>query len=219
MQKRSTRLIALIGAMIGWFAIITQLYLIISNRTVSVLETIFRFFSYFTIDTNILVALCFAFIFFGKSSRVGIFFSKASTITALTVYITIVGIVYNTILRPQWKPEGMQKIVDELLHSVIPLYFILFWIFIRTRGLEWKHAFSWLIYPVVYMLYALLLGAITKFYPYIFVDVNRHGYAKAFSNAALVLFAILILSLVLIATGQVVKKVPDGSRTADKSIK
>ena len=215
MEKRSTRFIAFIGALIGWFAIITQLYLIISNRVVSVPETIFRFFGYFTIDTNILVALCFTFIFLNNRSRLGIFFTKASTITALTVYITIVGIVYNTILRPLWKPQGLQMIVDELLHSVIPVYFILFWIFITTKGLEWKHAFSWLIYPIVYMFYAIVLGAITNFYPYIFVDVNRHGYLKVLSNAGLVLFAILMLSLVLVATGQVIKKVPDGSRKAD----
>ena len=206
MQKQSTRVIAFIGAAIGWFAIIAQLYLIITNRVVSVPGTIFRFFSYFTIDTNILVALCFTFIFLGSKSRLGKFFAKPTTITALTVYITIVGIVYNTILRLTWNPQGLQMVVDEILHSVIPVLFILFWvIFTPTEGLKYKQAFSWLLYPLVYILYAGIHGAITKFYPYIFVDVTRHGYNKVISNAGLLLSAMFILSLILIATGKVTK--------------
>jgi hypothetical protein len=137
MQKRSTRIIALIGAVIGWFAVIAQLYLIITNRVVSVPGTLFRFFSYFTIDTNILVALCFTFISLQNKSSLGKLFSKPTTITALTVYIIVVGIVYNTILRLTWNPQGLQMVVDEILHSVIPVLFILFWlIFVPTEGLK-----------------------------------------------------------------------------------
>ena len=104
-------------------------------------------------------------------------------------------------------------LVDEILHSVIPVFFILFWvIFVPTEGLKYKVAFSWLIYPLVYMLYAVIHGAITKFYPYIFVDVTRHGYGKVMSNAGLIVFAIFVLSLILIATGK-------ASRDKKKSIK
>ena len=207
MQKQTAKIVAFIGAALGWFAVIAQLYLIITNRVVSVPGTVLRFFSYFTIDTNILVALCFTFIFLGNGSRLGKLFTKATTITALTVYITIVGIVYNTILRLTWDPQGLQRIVDELLHSVIPIYFILFWvIFTPTEGLKYKQAFSWLIYPLVYIFYAVVHGAITKFYPYLFVDVTRHGYSKVMFNAGMILLAIFVLSLVLIATGKATGK-------------
>lgn len=209
----SARIFALIGASVAWFGVLTQLYLIIVNRVVSVPETIFRFFSYFTINTNILVALCLTFIGAGIKTRMGRFFSRPSAVTAITVYIIIVGLVYNTILRSLWQPQGLQMIVDEILHSVTPVFFILFWvIFTPTEELKWKHAVSWLIYPFVYILYALLLGAITKFYPYIFVDVNRHGYFKALSNTGLVLFAIFLLSLILIATGKLAKNPPPKPR-------
>ena len=203
MQKQTARIVAFIGAALGWFAVIAQLYLIITNRVVSVPGTVLRFFSYFTIDTNILVALCFTFIFLGNKSHFGKFFTKATTITALTVYITIVGIVYNTILRLTWNPQGLQRVVDELLHSVIPVFFILFWvIFAPTEGLKYKQAFSWLIYPLIYIFYAIIHGAITKFYPYMFVDVNRHGYSKVLFNTGMLLSAIFLLSLILIATGK-----------------
>jgi len=213
MQKQSARIISLIGALIGWFAIITQFYLMMGNRVVSVPETTFRFFSFFTIDTNILVALCFTFIFLRSNSHLGKFFSKATTITAITVYITIVGIVYNVILRSLWEPQGMQKIVDELLHSVIPVLFIIFWlIFVPIKQLRWNDAFPCLSYPLIYMIYALIFGATTNFYPYPFVDVNELGYNKALLNAGAVLLVIFLLSLALIATGKIKKKFEEGKK-------
>ena len=213
MQKQSAKFIALIGAVIGWFAIIVQLYLIITNRVVSVPETLLRFFSFFTINANILVALCFTYIYLGSKSRPGKFFSKPTTITALTVYITIVGVVYNIILRSTWNPQGLEMVADELLHSVIPVLFILFWlIFIPIEGLKWKNAFSWLIYPIIYMAYAIMHGVITKFYPYPFVDVNNLGYNKALLNAGAVLLVFFLLSLTLIATGKLIKNSDDGKK-------
>ena len=215
MQKQSIKIFALIGALIGWFTIITQLYLMIENRAVPIPDTLFRFFAFFTIDTNIIVALCFTFIFLGNKTSLGRFFFKASTVTAITVYITIVGIVYNVILRSTWDPQGMQKLVDELLHSVIPALFIILWfIFVPIEQLKWKNAFPWLIYPIIYMTYAIVHGAITKFYPYPFVDVNELGYNKALLNAALVLLIIFLLSLALIATGKLMKKFDDKKEKA-----
>ena len=210
MQKQSAKIIALIGALLGWFAVITQLYLMMKNRVLSAPETALRFFDFFTNDTNIIVALCFTYIFFGSKSRWGRFFSRASTITAITVYITIVGIVYNVVLRSTWNPYGMQKIVDELLHSVIPALFILFWLFFTPiEQLKWKNAFPWLIYPIIYMIYAMIFGAVTKFFPYPFVNANEIGYNKALMNAGAVLLVIFLLSLALIGTGKLMKRFDD----------
>ena len=215
MEKRSARIAASIGALLGWFAVITQLYLHIQNRPVPVGESLLRFFGYFTIDTNILCALCLTLIALQSNSRLGRFFRKATTVTALTVYITIVGATYNVILRNTWNPQGMQKLVDELLHSVIPVYFVLFWlIFVPIENLKWKDAFPWLIYPIIYMIYALILGAFTKFYPYPFVDVNELGYNRSLLNTGLVLLIIFILSLALIAIGKLMKKIGEGKKKA-----
>jgi hypothetical protein len=207
MEKRPARIYALIGAGITWFALIAQFYLHMKNSPVPVGEALLRFFGYFTIDTNILVALSFTLIALNNNSRLGRFFTKASTVTAITAYIIIVGITYNVFLRSEWNPQGLQKLVDELLHSVIPIVYVIFWVaFVPTEKLKWKYVLFWLIYPIVYMTYAIILGAITKFYPYPFVDVNELGYNKAMINASLVLLTMLLLSLALIGTGKIMKK-------------
>lgn len=215
MPKWLSKLVSLIIALVAWFAVITQLLLIIDNREVSFNNTLLRFFGYFTVDTNIMVALCFTFVLFGSKYRLGRFFSRPATITAITVYITIVGIVYNVILRSLWQPTGLQKTVDELLHTVIPSLVILFWLlFVPIENLKWKNAFAWLIYPLLYMGYAVIHGTMTNWYPYPFVDVNELGYQKALLNAGGVLLVILLLSLALIGTGKLMRRFDTGKEKA-----
>lgn len=210
MQKQSVKIYSFIGAAIGWFALIAQFYLHMKNSPVSAPEAILRFFGYFTIDTNILVALSYTFIASGSNSRLGNFFTKAGTITAITVYIIIVGITYNLILRSTWNPQGLQKLVDELLHSVIPVLYVLFWVFfIPVERLKWKNAFPWMIYPLVYMIYAIIFGAISKFYPYPFVNVIQLGYKKALLNAGGILVVMFLLSLALIAAAKISNRFDD----------
>ena len=132
----------IIGTAIAWFALLLQLYLIIFNRVESLPETIIRFFSFYTILTNILVAFCFTALLVKPNSRLGIFFSQPGALTATTINIFVVGLLYNLLLRQIFSSVGLQRLADELLHVVIPLFFILFWyLFASKDGLGWKSAF------------------------------------------------------------------------------
>ncbi len=184
----------------GWFALIAQFYLIILNRIVPIGETIIRYFSYFTILTNLLVALCFTILLFEKKSKSATFFSRPATLTAITVYILIVGIVYNLILRFLWRPQGLQLIVDELLHTVIPILCVTFWwINVSRKKLKWKDAFPWLIFPLMYIFYTFIYGKISGFYPYPFIDVNKIGYHQVLINSGMLAVCFLIVSWIFIA--------------------
>src|SRR5437016_2317662 len=103
-------------AITGTFALIGQLWLSILNRQTSIDEPIIRYLSFFTIECNIMVTVASAAILFVPLSKWGMFFSKPATLCALTVYIFIVGLIYNLVLRQVWKPSGFQMVVDELLH-------------------------------------------------------------------------------------------------------
>ncbi|HRP49807.1 MAG TPA: Pr6Pr family membrane protein, partial [Ferruginibacter sp.] len=129
------------------FAVVAQFYLMFDITTVSTAETTIRFFSYFTIMTNSLVATCFLWMF----SRLNRMDSERtlhipSYYTAITVYILVVGLIYQFILRPLWKPEGFNKIVDELLHTIVPLFTIIFWmIYGRTKTIPYSSIPTWLL--------------------------------------------------------------------------
>ena len=76
-------------AIFGWFALISQFYLIVENRVTSIPETIIRYFSFFTIVTNFIVAICCTTLLSRSNSTLKKFFSKQSTLTSIAVYIKL----------------------------------------------------------------------------------------------------------------------------------
>ena len=194
------KLLLILLCILGWFALTGQFYLIIKNRITSIPETITRYFSYFTILTNLIVAVCCTVLLKDSNSGLNKFFSKRNALTAIVVYITIVGLVYNTILRFLWKPEGLQWLIDELLHSVIPFLFIVFWLFFVEKGkIPLKNVLAWLLYPLIYLIYILIRGAASSFYPYPFIDVEKIGYNKTLINSSGMLVAFLAVSILFVA--------------------
>ncbi len=194
-----------VGALLGWLAVLIQLVLIIQNRVAGVGETIIRFFSFFTILTNILVAFCFSLLWLSRKNSNPPAVLSAPAQTAVAVYILVVGIIYNAILRFLWSPTGMQQAVDEVLHLVVPLLYFMYWVlFVNKQSLRWKHAFIWLIYPFVYLIFILVRGqfATPAYYPYPFVDVSNLGYEKVMVNSLGMLVLFLVLSIIFIAAGR-----------------
>jgi hypothetical protein len=115
----------------------------------------------------------------------------------------IVGIIYNLILRSLWDPKGLQRLADELLHVANPLLFLLFWIlYVAKRELQWKHAFRWLLYPVVYIVFILTRGAFSGFYPYPFSNVRELGYVQVLLNCTKVLLAFFLVALLFVSIGK-----------------
>lgn len=196
-----------IGFFLGGFAIIGQFVLMLQNRQVEITETIIRFFSYFTILTNILVVLYF-------TSRITIFkntylskLSKNGTITAVTAFIMVVGLIYQFLLRGAWQPTGIQKIIDELLHSVIPLYVFVYWLKFATKtDLIIKEIKIWLWYPIAYFIYIIIRGHFSGFYPYPFIHVTTIGYPQVLINAVLVTLFFLFIISTLIFIGNKTRK-------------
>jgi hypothetical protein len=202
-SSKSAQFFIVTGAFLGWFSVVLQFYLIIINREASVPETIIRYFSFFTILTNLLITVCFTVLLCNPLLSWGRFFSSSSTLTAFAVYIAIVGLVYNGILRFLWSPQGVQQFVDELLHLVNPLWFLLFWIFFVPKSrLKWNNVFFWLLYPLVYIIFILIRGSVSGFYPYPFINVNNLGYPGVLVNCLVLFLGFLLISLLFIWIGK-----------------
>ena len=200
--NRNQRLAQIIIALIAWLALILQFYLQIANRLTPVSEAVIRYFSYFTILTNLLVAICFTSLVVtdNKGNR---FFNRPSTITAITVYILIVGLVYNLVLRSLWDPQGLQLLADNLLHSLTPLLALIYWfVYVSTKEINWKQTATWMLYPFFYLIYVMIRGSFSNFYPYFFIDVSKLGYTKALTNAVYVTIAFFLISLLLLWIGK-----------------
>src|SRR6201996_830918 len=182
MKNKTKTICMIILAIITWFGIILQFYISTAKNLTkghSVAWSFQHILSYFTIQNNILVALALTLMVLAPASAWGRLFSKRSTLTAIALYITIVCLVYQIILRPQHTFTGLFRLSDEILHSVVPPLFVLFWLLLIPKaGLPWGRAFSWLIYPLCYLVYILIRGAIWGDYPYSFLDRNHISYQQ-----------------------------------------
>lgn len=190
------RTYALLAAMAGWLSITVHFFLFRRIYGGPASETLIRFFSFFTILSNISFSLCFTFFFLkGAGHR---FFTSPQLLTAITVYMLVVGIIYNAVLRNLWAPQGLLRITDEMLHVLNPLLMLFFWIlYVSKQNLRWKDVWSWLLFPLAYSALIGMRGAISGFYPYPFLNVTQLGYPKVVMNGIVLLVVFLFLSLVL----------------------
>ncbi|MGH8418725.1 MAG: Pr6Pr family membrane protein [Pseudomonas sp.] len=193
---------AAVGALLGWFALAVQLYLILWGRWIdqaSVVGGLVRFFSFFTIVTNTLVAVALTCAVTDRQSAVHRFFRSPVVCAGITTSILLVSIAYNVLLRHLWSPEGWQRLADELLHDVMPLVFLgYWWLFVRKGVLGLKHLLAWMLYPMLYFGYLLVRGNLLGDYLYPFLDIGTIGIKSALINAFGVLAGFVGIGLVIV---------------------
>ena len=188
-----------VAAAIGWFVIGLQYYLIASKPDVTLAEAAIRMLSFFTILTNILVALAMTLPWLAPESKLGAFFSRPSVRTAIACYIIVVSAVYYAILRKLWNPEGLQYLADTIEHCVAPALYIVDWLVFVPKGTVSARSVPWwLLYPVGYAAFSLLHGAVTGFYPYPFLEVTQLGYERVLLNMGVLTAAFAVLGLILV---------------------
>jgi hypothetical protein len=158
-----------------------------------------RFFSYFTIVANLLVALVCTFSLVRSTGRLQTFFSSARVRGAAALYIGVTGSIYFAVLSALWTPTGFQWLADVSLHYAVPLMYLALWIgFEPRRTLAWSDLVRWLIFPLVYLVWTLARGAWLHEYPYPFIDVDAIGMPRVLQNALAVTAFLVVLGAVLI---------------------
>jgi hypothetical protein len=168
------RICAAAIAAVGWYAIAGQFFQSPSAG---------NYFSYFTVLSNLLVAVTTTLVALAPESAPGRFFQRPLMATSVALYITVTGLVYWLILSRIYHLEGWVLFFDELLHYVIPPAFVLFWlVFIPKGTLDLRHLPWMLVAPIAYGAYTLVRGPLVDWYPYPFIDVSKLGYPTTFRN-------------------------------------
>ncbi|MCQ6533949.1 Pr6Pr family membrane protein [Bacillus mycoides] len=177
---RSAKMIAiyrLLLSLLAFSALITQF---VTRAQVKPFNPV-NFFSFFTIESNILVAVILLFsslgtALFGRSEQFGVLRGAA------TVYILTTGLIYFLLLRGL--EESLQTAipwVNTVLHYIMPLAMILDWVINPpTKTITWKQAASLLVFPLLYVVYSLIRGPFVNWYPYPFLDPRIGGYGRVF---------------------------------------
>ena len=198
--------IAFFMMIIGIAALILRLKLRIETEDVSVVESITRFLSYFTIITNLLVTVYFSVIFFSIKKQT--IFHKTGSLTAIAAFMAFVGLAYHILLRHVWDPKGLTMVLDEIHHTIVPIATILFWWFYEKRNLvKFKILSFWILYPILYLIWISVRGYLSSFYPYYFLDANSLGTQKAILNSLGLLVIIILFLTIFYVIGKKFKTV------------
>jgi hypothetical protein len=148
-------------------------------------------FAFFTIDSNLLVGVAVLLLAIRGGRD-----SQAFAVLRLTglVAITVTGIVFHAVLSQTLNLAGWEALGNELVHTVVPIMAVVGWLLAGPRGLISKRV-VWLslIFPIGWLAFTLIRGAIAHWYPYPFIDVTKLGYARAAVNCVWV--AVLLLGL------------------------
>ncbi len=208
-MPKTARWSSAIVAAVAWSALLLQYVLLIGSTldTIGPWFATLQFFSFFTILSNLLVALTASCALMPSCalaearSRIGLFFSSATVRGGVALNIGVTGLIYFFLLSSTWAPSGLQWLVDKQLHYVVPLLYLTWWLTcVEHRRLRWSDPLRWLLFPAVYLVWTLLRGAWLNEYPYPFVDVGAIGYPGMLRNSAGVgvLFALLGLAIVAV---------------------
>lgn len=197
-----TRRLVLLAATVGWVALALQLYLILQARwasEASLLGGLINFLSFFTVQSNILVACVLTCAATRRKSWLKAFFQRPGVSTAIAACITVVGVAYSLLLRDAWQPHGLQWLVSELMHDVLPVVYLGYWWFCVPKGqLKVRQVLAWGVYPMAYFAYSMLRGRSIGVYQYPFINVDTLGMAQVLLNASAVLLGFVLVALLLV---------------------
>ena len=178
-----------------------------------------NFFSFFTIDSNVLTVVVFLIgvvcLIKRETPRAALVRDRPRA--SVTAYMATTGIVYNTLLRGIELPQGTTlPWSNEVLHVVAPILMVIDWLFAPGRNrLEWKTIWIIVIFPLVWGIYTLIRGPLTfdavtgndYWYPYPFMNPNiaPEGYVS-------VAFYLVLIAGVIGGVGALVIKVTPPAR-------
>lgn len=190
-------------AAVGWFALGLRYIILITvvSPELASPEVLVRYVSYFTIQANCLAALVLT-AFAIKAGR-DEWLVHPFVRSAVAVYVAAVLLVYTAVLRTLWTTTGLQFLADLLLHYVMPVGYLLFWLFlVRKAGLRWYDPLLWLIYPLFYLAFVVIRGKWSGFYPYPFIDVGALGYSRAVVNTGAIMLVFVGLGALVVVIGR-----------------
>jgi hypothetical protein len=187
----------LLGLLV-WFAIGLQLSIHIQHG-----YNIVNFFSYFTNLSNLLAATVLIAGGYAGLARKGHPGVNDYIRAVAAVNMAVVGIVFSVLLR-NVDLGSLLPWINVLLHYVMPVAVVLDWLVCPSRTvLGVRSLWLFVVFPAVYLLYVLIRGAKTDWYPYPFLDPTHvGGYGGVLLYAVGIAVTFAVVGLMVLALGR-----------------
>ncbi|MER9434392.1 Pr6Pr family membrane protein [Mesorhizobium sp. M0618] len=196
------RFLQIVGLVIGLAGLILQFCISIPASMEagrSLLGSVIFVFSFFTILTNIGAVLVYTSLLSPTGYGWLPAFAGARMRAGVAASIALVFIIYATVLAQLWQPQGLFLLCDVLLHYVTPVLFVLWWLISGADGrTRWSDISWWVIYPIAYLVYALVRAPFAGEVPYPFLDIAKNGATSVVISAAAITGLFLVLCVVAV---------------------
>jgi hypothetical protein len=161
-------------------------------------------FGYFTIWSNLLVAVTITLLFLNpnRSSQRFKLFRNTSLLMIL-----MTGILYHLLIAPTANPESWNIYTNAFQHYITPAITVFVWLLVGPR--KWfslRMTISVFAIPTAYLIYTFARGAIIDRYPYGFFDVIEYGYVSVGTTLVMIYIAGYVLALLFLALDKVLSR-------------
>lgn len=178
------RVCALIWRMLTFIAGAYGLYILLSRGNLK------NTLSYFTVQSNLLLAALFAILIFGTAAQIARRGARGEPYhipewlqLGIVFVITITFLVFMSLLSMSKFSMGSDiGIANMLLHYAAPIMAIIDWILFMPHGkVGYKSALLWLIYPAAYVAFCFVRAGMGLTFPggarfpYYFMDADKLG--------------------------------------------
>ncbi|MEX0852930.1 MAG: Pr6Pr family membrane protein [Bauldia sp.] len=158
------------------------------------------FFSFFTVESNLLVAGLTGAFALASGARGATLIKRPAVAGAASLYIAVTGVTYYVLLSAIYHPVGLGLLATNLLHYVVPPAYVAFWlVFVPKGALGLRAAAAWLAFPIAYAAYTLIRGPFAGLYPYPFIDAAALGYAGVLRSVAGLIVGFALAAILIVA--------------------
>ncbi len=151
-----------------------------------------NFFSYFTNLSNIIGVGIFLYVAVSRSRTPTTDLIRGAGV----VYLSLTFIVFAVLLSGE-DLGALQPWVNTVIHQIFPVAVIADWLIDPPASTLFVNRTTWwLVFPVTYVSYSLIRGAIINWYPYHFFDPSKsggYGGVVGYSAGIAVAFILLII--------------------------
>lgn len=162
---------------------------------VDLITRIVRFFSYFTVQSNLLV-LGVSLTLVAHPARDGRLWRVAHLDALMGIIIT--GVVFGTVLVHLVHLSGLAFWANVGFHYVSPCMTFLGWLLFGPRPrISWSTVRLSFVWPMLWIAYTFTRGTATGWYPYPFLNADKIGYSAALGNTVLILIGAGLLAVAL----------------------
>lgn len=178
-------------------AIVTQLVTLSQAGTLDPVH----YLTYFTIDSNLIATTL---LLVGAARWRS---ERSPTMDLLrggaVVYMSVTGVVFAVLLSGTNVDTAIPW-VNSVVHEVMPIVLVADWLLDPPQmRLSLRQGALWLSYPLVWIVYELIRGAITGKYHYPFLNPANGGYGAVFLYSVAILVMMLIFCAVVVWLGNV----------------